>query len=162
MNETDAIIARIEELNELRRTAQHGANHARCRTLEAWFGEHFAADQQLAVYGSLAPGRDNHHRLAKLGGVWSAGLTANGHIIATGWGAAMGFPALHWDPLAPPVDVHLLSAPSLPAHWTWLDEFEGDDYVRILVPVYRDGVFVTVANLYEAARTPDLRRDEAG
>ena len=30
------------------------------------------ADHRLAVYGSLAPGRPNHHHVAALGGRWFA------------------------------------------------------------------------------------------
>ena len=40
------------------------------RRLDALFG----TGHTLAVYGTLAPGRPNHHVLAPLGGEWADGL----------------------------------------------------------------------------------------
>ena len=45
-------------------------------------------------------------------------------------------------------------------HWRSLDEFEGEDYRRILVPLYQEGQFITVANLYETSRRIDISIDE--
>jgi len=53
-------------------------------------------DHRLATYGPLAPGRVNHHQLALLSGTWTTG-TIRGRLIETGWGAALGYPALVLD-----------------------------------------------------------------
>ena len=104
---------------------------------------------RLAVYGSLAPGRSNHHMLAHLRGTWHP-VTAHGILKDQGWAAGTGFPAFTWDPAGPPVAMQVFESPDLPAHWPTLDEFEGEDYPRMLIPVIRGGG-VEVANVYAAA-----------
>ena len=54
------------------------------------------ANRRLATYGTLGPGRPNHHHLADLGGRWLRG-SVRGRLVAEGWGAAMGFHALVLD-----------------------------------------------------------------
>lgn len=90
----------------------------------------------LATYGTLAPGKPNHHRLAHLGGRWTTG-TLRGHLVETGWGVALGFPALKLDPDGEPIDVHLLISDLLPEQWDWLDAFEGAEYRRSEVQIGR-------------------------
>ena len=85
---------------------------------------------RLAVYGSLAPGRANHHELAGLSGEWREGIV-HGHFHPDGWGAALGYPAIVLDPAGPGVPVQVFTSPDLPAHWVRLDAFEGDGYRRI-------------------------------
>ena len=91
-------------------------------------------DTRLAIYGTLAPGRVNHHQISALTGKWQRG-TVKGKLMSCGWGAAFGFPGLILDPLGPPVDVHLFESADLPAHWARLDEFEGSGYRRVLTTV---------------------------
>ncbi len=90
--------------------------------------------RRLAVYGTLAPGRPNHHLLRGLSGRWIEG-TVRGHLHEEGWGAEQGFPGLILDPDGPTVDVQLLDSPDLPGHWTRLDEFEGSGYRRAVTTV---------------------------
>jgi hypothetical protein len=46
----------------------------------------------------------------------------------------------------------MLVSPELPEHWKRLDEFEGADYARILVPVEDGGgTLIAVANIYALA-----------
>lgn len=90
---------------------------------------------RLATYGSLAPGRPNHHHLDGLAGRWLAGYVT-GRLVDAGWGAGLGFPALVVDPDGARVDVQVFESPDLPAHWPRLDAFEGEQYQRTLVPVH--------------------------
>jgi gamma-glutamylcyclotransferase (GGCT)/AIG2-like uncharacterized protein YtfP len=92
------------------------------------------ADQRLAVYGSLAPGRANHHQLADLKGYWREG-TVRGRLVDAGWGAALGFPGLILDQSSPQVHVFLFESADLPKHWPRLDEFEGAGYRRVVTAV---------------------------
>jgi gamma-glutamylcyclotransferase (GGCT)/AIG2-like uncharacterized protein YtfP len=113
------------------------------------------AGHRLAVYGSLAPGETNHHAVELLGGSWRRG-TVRGKLHPRG--ATRGFPALVWDPVGEPVEVQLLETPALEAAWHELDAFEGEAYLRILVPVdlrpdpeadrSDRAVEIVVANLY--------------
>jgi gamma-glutamylcyclotransferase (GGCT)/AIG2-like uncharacterized protein YtfP len=97
-------------------------------------GQHRAADTRLATYGTLAPGRVNHHQLAGLDGRWRKG-TVRGRLLEAGWGAALGYPGLVLDAGGPVVEVDLLESPGLPDHWSRLDEFEGPGYRRVLTQV---------------------------
>ncbi len=91
-------------------------------------------DTRLAVYGTLAPGRINHHQISTLIGTWQRG-TVRGDLFSSGWGAALGFPGLILDPLGPVVEVQLFESADLPKHWDRLDEFEGAGYRRALTTV---------------------------
>jgi len=93
-----------------------------------------APDTRLAVYGTLAPGRINHHQISALAGTWERG-TVQGKRFSSGWGAALGFPGLILDPLGPSVEVQLFESEDLPEHWARLDEFEGTGYRRVVATV---------------------------
>jgi gamma-glutamylcyclotransferase (GGCT)/AIG2-like uncharacterized protein YtfP len=115
----------------------------------------FGTSHRLAVYGTLAPGRPNHHVVAPLGGEWTEGVI-EGELHAVGWAATYGFPAFIPRAGGPAVPVQVLTAAALPAAWPQLDDFEGPGYRRILVPVFTPGGagerrLYTVANLYAAA-----------
>ncbi len=101
-------------------------------------------EHSLLVYGTLAPGRENHHLLAELSGSWSE-VTISGVL-----GAWEGYPMFRWDPFGDRIPAWLLRSRDLPAHYDRLDEFETDAYVRLLIPFDGpDGV--GVANCYVAA-----------
>ena len=89
----------------------------------------------LATYGSLAPGRVNHSHVAELRGRWFSGQV-KGRLIAVGWGAALGYPALVLDAEGSAIDVEVLESDDLPAHWSRLDDFEGPGYERVLTTVH--------------------------
>ena len=92
------------------------------------------AEQRLAVYGTLAPGRPNHHQLDGLSGHWRNG-TVTGHLVAAGWGSALGYPGLIPDVAGETVAVQLFESEGLSAHWPRLDAFEGDGYRRVVIDV---------------------------
>ena len=92
------------------------------------------AETRLAVYGTLAPGRSNHHQLAGLKGRWRRG-TVRGRLFESGWGAALGYPGLILDEHGDVVEVRLFESPDLPAQWQRLDDFEGSGYRRVTVEV---------------------------
>lgn len=89
------------------------------------------AQTRLATYGTLAPGRVNHHHLADLKGRWLKG-TVRGKLMEAGWGAELGFPGLNLDPLGDVIEVYILESPDLPSHWPRLDAFEGEGYRRVV------------------------------
>ncbi|KSB89578.1 hypothetical protein AS593_02570 [Caulobacter vibrioides] len=97
--------------------------------------------QRLAVYGSLAPGRPNHHHLAPLGGTWTSGVV-RGRLVAEGWGAKIGFPGLTPAPEGEAIAVQVLESDALEAHWPSLDAFEGAGYRRVSVTVETEAGFV--------------------
>ena len=91
-------------------------------------------DNRLATYGTLAPGKPNHHQLSDLTGRWLKG-SVKGALVQTGWGAALGFPALVLDETASRLSVDLFESDDLPSHWPRLDAFEGEGYRRVIVRV---------------------------
>ena len=116
------------------------------------------ASERLAVYGSLAPGRSNHHVLRGLTGTWRPGIV-HGHLHQLGWGADLGHPAIVIDSSAPAVPVMVLTSVDLPAAWPRLDEFEGPAYRRRLVTTDLDDGTTVSANIYELE--PSQLRPEA-
>jgi gamma-glutamylcyclotransferase (GGCT)/AIG2-like uncharacterized protein YtfP len=93
-----------------------------------------STDLRLATYGTLAPDRPNHHQLADLRGRWLTGVV-RGRLVAEGWGADLGYPALILDPKGDSIGVHLFQSEDLPAHWPRLDAFEGNEYRRVTTQV---------------------------
>lgn len=89
---------------------------------------------RLASYGTLAPGRVNHHQLDGLKGTWQPG-SVRGRLHNTGWGAAYGYPVLVLDPEGEVIEVQMFESPDLPAHWARLDEFEGPEYRRVVTEI---------------------------
>lgn len=154
---TQALLRLVDAANVARRRAsapgdeEGGLDVEAEDRLESLFG----TSQRLAVYGSLAPGRQNHHIVQPLGGRWTAGVV-EGDLGSFGWGGAIGFPALRLRSGGPTVAVHVLTSAALRDAWADLDAFEGTEYRRVLVPVWSATEptareLVAVANLYEAA-----------
>ena len=93
-----------------------------------------SALMRLATYGTLAPGRVNHAKLADLTGRWRQGMV-RGRLVEAGWGADLGFPGLVLDPAGQAVEVSLFESADLPDHWARLDAFEGPGYRRVVTRV---------------------------
>lgn len=117
----------------------------------------FGTNSTLAVYGTLAPGRQNYHIVRPLGGDWTDGLI-EGDLQETGWGATLGYPAFRPRTGGSILQIRVLQSEKLPEGWKMVDEFEGPEYHRILIPVFfveeqgADGSrrLYTVANIYAA------------
>jgi predicted GNAT superfamily acetyltransferase len=116
-------------------------------------------DRRLFVYGTLAPGEENAHVLAHCRGDWMR-ASVRGHLVDTGWGAAMGFPALRIDPAGKTVAGWLLQSDDLPASWSALDEFEGEAYRRSVVMVELESGEIVAASAYLSTPTLNFRNAE--
>ena len=90
--------------------------------------------ERLFIYGSLQPGGPNEHMLAAIGGEWQP-ATIKGRLIEAGWGASMGYPGLVIDESGADVQGHVFASPNLSQKWTFLDQFEGEEYERIVAYV---------------------------
>jgi gamma-glutamylcyclotransferase (GGCT)/AIG2-like uncharacterized protein YtfP len=149
----------LEALLELNRLRARGGSGPRLQDLEDQFARDYSAHEHLAVYGTLAPGRPNHHQISDLAGEWLTGYSVTGELIDSGWAADLGYPALRWAPDGGAVPTHLFVSRQLPEHWARLDDFEGGDYLRILVPVHSGDSRVAVANLYAERRWLEAQND---
>lgn len=119
------------------RRPHHDAARHYTRSVDERTDDGGSVDTWLAVYGTLAPGRINHHQISALAGKWQRG-SVRGELFSSGWGAALGFPGLILDPLGPVVDVDLFESAELPRHWARLDEFEGGGYQRVVTTVWTE------------------------
>ena len=72
--------------------------------------------------------------MAGMEGTWRNAVL-RGSLLDQGWGAGEGFPGFRWDGSETPVAAQVFASADLPRHWQRLDEFEGPEYQRILVPV---------------------------
>ena len=147
MVSNEALISAIKYINTLRSSgkAPHNLTGA-----ERVFDLLFSAGHTLAVYGSLMPGKENHHLISDIEGAWETGHVY-GKFQDGGWGWGLGYPSVIWDPAGDAIPVRVLVSKDLPVHFDRLDRFEGDGYVRILAPVYQSGKVRWVANIYESA-----------
>ena len=105
---------------------------------------------RLATYGTLGPGKPNHHHVSMIEGTWSIG-SVRGFLHEEGWGAAQGFPGIILDSAGPEVAVDLLESEDLDAHFDRLDEFEGPGYQRVLTDM-RTSAGVVRAYIYALAQ----------
>jgi gamma-glutamylcyclotransferase (GGCT)/AIG2-like uncharacterized protein YtfP len=105
--------------------------------------------QKLVAYGTLRPGGSNEEILKPLGGDWQP-CWVHGTVQERG---SLTF--LRWEPRGNAIEAMLFTAPSLADAWERLDRFEGNRYLRHLIPVQTEGMWV-VANVYEARRSPDV------
>ncbi|MEM9322296.1 MAG: GNAT family N-acetyltransferase [Pseudomonadota bacterium] len=90
--------------------------------------------ERLFIYGTLAPGRSNHHHMVDIPGDWQP-ATLRGRLYEEGWGAAAGYPAIVPGEDGDPVTGFIFSSDHLGHHWARLDAFEGEGYSREPVTV---------------------------
>lgn len=108
---------------------------------------------RLVAYGTLAPGRPNHHQLHGLVGRWLRGHV-RGRLVHAGWGASLGYPALVLDQDGPLVEVEVFESVGLPGQWARLDDFEGPGYQRVVTTV-QTAVGDVDASIYVLRPTQD-------
>jgi hypothetical protein len=99
-------------------------------------------ETKLIVYGSLAPGATNAFMLGGLVGEWHP-CRIRGHM-----GAYRGFKSFRYDPQGLEHPAWLLSSDELPWIILDLDDFEGAEYERIIIPARVNDGWV-MAQVYE-------------
>jgi gamma-glutamylcyclotransferase (GGCT)/AIG2-like uncharacterized protein YtfP len=99
-------------------------------------------EERLIVYGSLAPGESNAFILSGLIGEWYR-CTIRGHL-----GRYRGFRSFRYDPQGPEHTAWLLESAELPRILPDLDDFEGEEYERIIIPAEVNGRMV-MAQVYQ-------------
>ena len=90
--------------------------------------------ERLFIYGSLQPGGPNEHVLAAIAGEWEPAVI-QGNLVKAGWGADMGYPGLVLNESGKDVHGHVFASSNLSAQWATLDEFEGEEYKRVVASV---------------------------
>ena len=92
---------------------------------------------QLFVYGTLCPNRENAHILGGIGGDWEK-ASIHGTIHILDWGPDKGLPAIILNDKDSLVEGYLFSTEKLAENWQMLDDFEGFQYERVVVDVSVD------------------------
>ena len=92
--------------------------------------------ETLFVYGTLMPNCPNGHVLERVVGKFVP-ATVTGKLIGAGWSATMGYPGIKLDVEGDTVHGFLFYSHNLDDHWEYLDEFEGEEFVRTAVNVER-------------------------
>jgi gamma-glutamylcyclotransferase (GGCT)/AIG2-like uncharacterized protein YtfP len=104
--------------------------------------EHTKAEERLVVYGSLAPGGSNAFMLERIPGEWHQ-CRIRGHL-----GHYRGFKSFQYDPQGPEHAAWLVASSELPRVLPDLDDFEGEEYERIIIPARVEGQWI-MAQVYE-------------
>lgn len=99
-------------------------------------------EEQLVVYGTLAPGGANACLLEGLVGEWYP-CRIRGRM-----GTYLGFKSFRYDPQGPEHPAWLFSSAELHRLICELDDFEGEAYQRVVIPVRVNGRWV-MAQIYE-------------
>ncbi len=97
------------------------------------------SDHCLIVYGTLAPGEKNHHIVVPFGGEWKEGEVRGRRFICR------RYPSFEWDEAGDSISVKVLISQNI--NWEKLDQFEGEDYQRIKIPV-KVGENFFLGNIY--------------
>lgn len=100
---------------------------------------------RLTSYGTLRPGESNYHQVETISGEWIAG-TIKGSQFEKG-----GYPVFKWNEEGDTHSVQVLLSNELSNHWQRLDNFEGPNYERILIPVQTESHGCIISYVYNSA-----------
>lgn len=94
----------------------------------------YQPENKLIIYGTLAPGKPNHHKISHIKGEWKPAILKGGKLEIKGWGADLGFNGFVPVSENEQTDIpcYVLFSDDLCKNWDFLDEFEGSGYKRIL------------------------------
>ena len=145
----DKIIEDLNKNKSISHITLSNLNNARLNEEEKTFLKRYTPEKFLIIYGTLAPGRQNHHIIAHIKGDWKEGII-RGKLETKGWGANMGYNAFKHVSieLQETIKAFVLFSDELVANWKMLDEFEGDEYKRILAKYELDNGETGVGYIY--------------
>jgi hypothetical protein len=99
-------------------------------------------EERLVIYGSLAPGGSNNFMFTGVDGNWHK------CVIKGRMGRWRGFKSFRYDPQGQEYEAWLFESPVLPQMFPDLDDFEGEEYKRTVIPA-RIGDHLVLAQIYE-------------
>ena len=86
--------------------------------------------ETLFVYGTLMPNCPNAHILENIVGKFLP-ATVKGKLVDAGWSASMGYPGIRLEDGSDTIHGFLFYSDNLINHWDFLDEFEGEEFIRM-------------------------------
>jgi gamma-glutamylcyclotransferase (GGCT)/AIG2-like uncharacterized protein YtfP len=116
---------------------------------EEQFLNEYKPQKSIIIYGTLAPNRPNHSKIEHINGKWIKGVV-KGKLVKEGWGAELGYYGFKHSSVDEQenIEAFVLFSDELINNWTYLDEFEGDGYRRILAKFELENGEVGVGNIY--------------
>jgi gamma-glutamylcyclotransferase (GGCT)/AIG2-like uncharacterized protein YtfP len=126
----------IEKLNQDKNTSNINSNSLENSLLtadEKAFIMTFKPEKTLIIYGSLAPNASNYSVVEHIKGDWQQGIV-RGRLFKEGWGSESGYWGFKHcgSEEQAEIPVFVLFSDELVDNWAYLDDFEGDEYKRIL------------------------------
>lgn len=152
--ELDAIIKDINRKMALQGLSFDKLDHNDLTETERAFIGKYKPDKSIIIYGTLAPNRPNHSRIEHIKGKWLKGIV-KGKLVNQGWGAELGYFGFKHSQADEQenIEAYVLFSEELANYWAYLDEFEGDEYQRILAKFELENGEVGVGNIYAISET---------
>jgi gamma-glutamylcyclotransferase (GGCT)/AIG2-like uncharacterized protein YtfP len=118
-------------------------------TNEEQFLNEYKPQNSIIVYGTLAPNKPNHSKIEHINGRWSKGII-KGKLVEEGWGAELGYFGFKHSSIDEQenIEAYILFSDELINNWTYLDEFEGNGYRRMLAKFELENGEFGVGNIY--------------
>lgn len=113
----------------------------------------------LFVYGTLMPNCPNGHILEHIQGKFIP-ATITGELVAAGWSASMGYPGIKLDNKIDTVHGYLFYSSNLDDNWEYLDEFEGNEFIRTEVTAERYDELEVATYVYVLKESKESLEDE--
>ncbi len=131
--EIEAIITKLNQDKNTPNINSNNLQNSHLTEAEKRFLKTFSPEKKLIVYGSLAPNAENHWVVEHIKGNWQQGIV-KGLLLKEGWGIELGYWGFkHTEPENQEnINVFVLSSDELVANWQAIDDFEGDEYRRVL------------------------------
>ena len=102
----------------------------------------------LFVYGTLQKGKQHERILKKINGRWKKGFV-NGKLLNLNSGSDYGYPGLKLDKKGSKIYGMIFQSKELKKYIKKIDEFEGNNYRRVISKVFlKDGSIIN-SYLYE-------------
>jgi gamma-glutamylcyclotransferase (GGCT)/AIG2-like uncharacterized protein YtfP len=147
--EIDKILEGLNSKKNISQITSGDFQDADLNELEKTLIETYNPQNVLVVYGTLAPNAPNHSIIAHIKGDWQQGIV-KGKLLKEGWGAESGYWGFIHTSIAQQeaIPAFILFSDELPANWVHLDDFEGEEYRRILAQYELKNGQVGVGNIY--------------
>lgn len=129
---TEKILKTLNNHKNIANIASGNLQNAHLTQTEIAFLHDYRPKNALIVYGTLAPNAPNHHIVAHIKGEWQQGIVL-GTLVKEGWGADLGYLGFKHNSETPEIiNVYVLISDELVKNWQYLDDFEGEEYRRLL------------------------------
>lgn len=142
----------IEKLNAKIVAAGHGFEKLNIQDLdpaEQALVKKYRPDTSLIIYGTLAPGRSNHSEVENIKGEWKKGMV-KGKLLTVGDGYVAFQHAQTGE--EENIEAFVLFSEEWMDNWCCLDEFEGEDYLRILAKYELNNGEIGIGNIYASRK----------